>query len=126
MEFTVINVHDDNSGSNNNNNTPATKTKGRRKIKIKKFERDTHLLITFSKRKSGICKKASELVTVTGCEIGFLVFSPAGKVFTSAYPSFNYIVGRYLCQIYNQHQDPPMPYAMEVFRQVKTQQLTNR
>ncbi|CAN0857452.1 Agamous-like MADS-box protein AGL62 [Linum grandiflorum] len=93
---------------------------------MKKIKRDTHLLITFSKRKSGICKKASELVTMTGCEIGFLVFSPAGKVFTFAYPSFNYIVGRYLGQIYNQHQDPPMPYAMEVFRQARTQQLTNR
>ncbi|CAN0857442.1 Agamous-like MADS-box protein AGL62 [Linum grandiflorum] len=93
---------------------------------MKKIERDTHLLITFSKRKSGIYKKVSELVTLTGCEIGFFVFSPADKVFTFAYPSFNYIVGRYLGQIYNQHQDPPMLYAMEVFRQGRTQQLTNR
>ncbi|CAN0918621.1 Agamous-like MADS-box protein AGL61 [Linum grandiflorum] len=93
---------------------------------MKKIERDTHLLITFSKRKSGICKKESELVTLTGCEIGFLVFSPAGKVFTFAYPSFDYIVGRYLGQIYNQHQDPAMDNVIEVFRQTKTQQLTNR
>ncbi|CAN0857458.1 Agamous-like MADS-box protein AGL61 [Linum grandiflorum] len=93
---------------------------------MKKFERDTHLLITFSKRKSGICKKATELVTLTGYEIGFLVFTPAGKVFTFAYPPFDYTVRRYLGQIYNQYQDPHMPYALEVFRQARIRQLINR
>ncbi|CAN0886529.1 Agamous-like MADS-box protein AGL62 [Linum grandiflorum] len=93
---------------------------------MKKIEREAYLLITFSKRKSGICKKASELVTLTRCEIGFLVFSPAGKVFTFAYPSIDYIVRKYLGQVYNQHQDPPIAYAMEVFKQARIQQLTNR
>ncbi|CAN0886521.1 Agamous-like MADS-box protein AGL62 [Linum grandiflorum] len=90
---------------------------------MKKIEKDSNLLITFSKRKSGIGNKASELVTLTCCEIGFWVFSPSDKVFTFAYPSFDYIVRVYFGQIYNQHQDPPMPNAIEVFRQAMTQQL---
>ncbi|CAN0880130.1 Agamous-like MADS-box protein AGL62 [Linum grandiflorum] len=124
MKFTIINIHDYNSINNNNddinNNTPAKKTKGRQTIQMKKIESDTNRLITFSKRRSGIYKKGSELVTLTG------YFSPAGKAFTFAYPSFDYIVTRYLSQLHQQHQDLSMPYAMEVFRHARIQQLTNR
>ncbi|CAN0886501.1 Agamous-like MADS-box protein AGL61 [Linum grandiflorum] len=93
---------------------------------MKKIKKASTLLITFSKRKSGICNKASELVTLTHCEIGVLVFSTSDKVFTFAYPSFDYIVTMYFGQIYNQHQDPPMPNAIELFRKARTQQLSNR
>ncbi|XP_048230875.1 agamous-like MADS-box protein AGL62 isoform X3 [Ricinus communis] len=55
------------------------KTKGRQKIEMKKIENEDDRLITFSKRRSGIYKKASELVTLTGAELAFLVYSPADR-----------------------------------------------
>ncbi|XP_051120419.1 agamous-like MADS-box protein AGL62 [Andrographis paniculata] len=49
---------------------------GRRKIAMQKIEKETNLLVTFSKRRSGVFKKASELCTLTGAEDGVVVFSP--------------------------------------------------
>lgn len=48
----------------------AKKTNGRQKIEIKRIENEDDRLITFSKRKSRTYNKASELVTLTGAEIG--------------------------------------------------------
>ena len=65
----------------------AKKTRGRQKIEMKKIENENDRMIAFSKRRSGIYKKASELVTLTGAEIGIVVFSPSGKLFTFGHPS---------------------------------------
>ncbi|CAN0913687.1 Agamous-like MADS-box protein AGL62 [Linum grandiflorum] len=89
---------------------------------MKKIEKNTDLSISFSKRKSGICKKGNELATLTGCKIGFLAFSPSGKPVTFANPSFDYIVESYLGEIHNQQPDP----LMEVFRHDRIDQFTNR
>ena len=51
----------------------AKKTKGRQKI-----ENEDGRSITFSKRRSGIYKKASELMTLTGSKIAILLFSLLG------------------------------------------------
>ncbi|WCJ25716.1 Agamous-like MADS-box protein AGL61 [Euphorbia peplus] len=72
------------------------KTRGRQKIEMKKIENQDDKLITFSKRRSGVYKKASELVTLTNCQIGFVVYSPAGRPFTFAHPSVEAIVNRFL------------------------------
>ncbi|ESR34578.1 hypothetical protein CICLE_v10006588mg [Citrus x clementina] len=56
----------------------AKKTKGRQKIEMKKIENEGGRLITFSKRRSGIYKKASELMTLTGSKIAILLFSLLG------------------------------------------------
>ncbi|CAN0912424.1 Agamous-like MADS-box protein AGL61 [Linum grandiflorum] len=93
---------------------------------MKKIERDTNLMVTFSKRKLGIYKMANELVTLVGCEMGFLVFSPTGKPFSYAHPSFDHIARRYLGQYHHQHQDPFISYAMEASKQAKIEQLTKR
>ncbi|ESR34593.1 hypothetical protein CICLE_v10006427mg [Citrus x clementina] len=53
----------------------SPKTRGRQKIEIKKIENEDDRMITFSKRRSGIHKKASELVTLTGAEIGIVRIS---------------------------------------------------
>ncbi|EEF42688.1 mads box protein, putative [Ricinus communis] len=71
-------------------------TKGRQKITMKRIENEEDRLITFSKRRSGIYKKASELITLCGAEVGILVFSPAGKPFSFGHPSLESIANRFL------------------------------
>ncbi|KAH9679303.1 Agamous-like MADS-box protein AGL61 [Citrus sinensis] len=51
-------------------------------------------MITFSKRRSGIHKKASELVTLTGAEIGIVVFSPSGKPISFGHPSLEAVANQ--------------------------------
>ncbi|KAI8532585.1 hypothetical protein RHMOL_Rhmol11G0224900 [Rhododendron molle] len=69
---------------------------GRQKIKIAKIEIKNHLQVTFSKRRSGLFKKASELCTLCGVEISIIVFSPAGKVFSFGHPNVDSIVDQFL------------------------------
>ncbi|XP_044468557.1 agamous-like MADS-box protein AGL61 [Mangifera indica] len=64
------------------------KTRGRQKIEMKRIEKEEDRLIIFSKRRSDIYKKTSKLVTLTGAEIGILVFSPLGKAFSFGHPFF--------------------------------------
>ncbi|XP_028753691.1 agamous-like MADS-box protein AGL65 isoform X2 [Neltuma alba] len=52
---------------------------GRVKLKIKKLESLSNRQVTFSKRKSGILKKAKELSILCDIEIALLMFSPTGK-----------------------------------------------
>ncbi|TXG47877.1 hypothetical protein EZV62_027171 [Acer yangbiense] len=74
----------------------SKKTKGKQKIEIKRIEDDNDRLVTFSKRRSGIFKKASEIVTLTGAEIGVIVFSPTGKPYSFGHPSIEAISNRFL------------------------------
>ncbi|XP_019165300.1 PREDICTED: agamous-like MADS-box protein AGL61 [Ipomoea nil] len=69
---------------------------GRQKIKIAKIETKNHLQVTFSKRRSGVFKKASELCTLCGVEIAIIVFSPAGKAFSFGHPNVDPILDRFL------------------------------
>nr|XP_016445596.1 PREDICTED: agamous-like MADS-box protein AGL62 [Nicotiana tabacum] len=74
---------------------------GRQKIKISKIEVKNHLQVTFSKRRSGLFKKASELCTLCGVEIAIIVFSPARKVFSFGHPNVESIVDRFLSRNHN-------------------------
>ncbi|XP_019189899.1 PREDICTED: agamous-like MADS-box protein AGL61 [Ipomoea nil] len=74
---------------------------GRQKIKIEKIEMKNHLQVTFSKRRSGLFKKASELCILCGVEVAIIVFSPAGKVFSFGHPNVELIIDRFLSL--NQH-----------------------
>jgi hypothetical protein len=58
--------------------------KGRRKINIEFIDDKSRRHITFSKRKSGIMKKAYELATLTGTQVLLLVASETGHVYTFA------------------------------------------
>lgn len=75
----------------------ARKSYGRRKIEIKKIEKKTNLHVTFSKRRMGLFKKASELSILCGVDVAVIVQSPAGKIFASAGQGpINSIIDRYL------------------------------
>ena len=73
-------------------------TQGRRKIEMTKIPNKSNLQVTFSKRRSGLFKKASELCTLCGVEIAILVFSPANKPFSFGHPGFDSVADRFLAQ----------------------------
>ncbi|XP_037089069.1 serum response factor-like [Pollicipes pollicipes] len=63
---------------------PVKKTKGRVKIKMEFIDNKLRRYTTFSKRKTGIMKKAYELSTLTGTQVMLLVASETGHVYTFA------------------------------------------
>ncbi|KAI4331983.1 hypothetical protein L6164_016926 [Bauhinia variegata] len=63
-----------------------------RKIEIKKISKENNLQVTFSKRRIGIFKKASELCTLCAAKVAIIIFSPGNKVFSFGPPSVNDLV----------------------------------
>ncbi|XP_055800965.1 agamous-like MADS-box protein AGL61 [Solanum dulcamara] len=71
------------------------KSRGRQKIPMKKIEKQDDLLVSFSKRRSGLYKKASELVFECDVDIGMIFFSPTGNPFSFFHPNIDAIVSRF-------------------------------
>ena len=69
---------------------------GRKKIPIQKIESKQALQVTFSKRRQGLFKKASDLSILCGVPIAVIAFSPAGKPFSFGSPSVYAVLDRYL------------------------------
>lgn len=65
---------------------------GRRKINIEFIENKSRRHVTFSKRKSGLIKKAYELSTLTGTQVLLLVASETGNVYTFATPKLQPLI----------------------------------
>ena len=68
------------------------KTRGRVKIETKFIKHKQRRYTTFSKRKSGLMKKAYELSTLTGAQVMLLVASETGHVYTYATDKFKPIM----------------------------------
>ncbi|KAI3983711.1 hypothetical protein MKX01_001115 [Papaver californicum] len=79
-------------------------SQGRRKIPIKKIESKSNRQVTFSKRRNGLFRKASELSVLCGTEIAVIVFSPAGKAYSFGNPQVDSTVSRFLNSHDNNHQ----------------------
>ncbi|KAK8685204.1 hypothetical protein V6N13_041210 [Hibiscus sabdariffa] len=62
---------------------PSRKGCGRRKIEIKKIEDQRKLWVAFSKRKKGLLSKADRLSRLSGDDIGIIIISEQGRVYTS-------------------------------------------
>lgn len=90
---------------------PGKKTKGRVKIKMEFIENKLRRYTTFSKRKTGIMKKAYELSTLTGTQVMLLVASETGHVYTFAtrklQPMITSDSGKALIQTCLNSPDPP-------------------
>ena len=54
---------------------------GRGKIEIKRIDNATSRQVTFSKRRSGLFKKAKELAILCDAEVGLIVFSSTGRLY---------------------------------------------
>ncbi|XP_018634029.1 agamous-like MADS-box protein AGL62 [Nicotiana tomentosiformis] len=72
------------------------KTRERQKIPMKKIESEDDRYATFSKRRSGLYKKASELVKLCNIDVGIVLFSPTGKPFSIFHPTSQAIIDRFL------------------------------
>ena len=77
-------------------NENQKKSQGKRKIEIKLIGKKTSRQVTFSKRRGGLFKKASELCTLCGAEVAIVTFSGAGKLFTFGHPTAESVIRRYL------------------------------
>lgn len=54
---------------------------GRGKIEIKRIDNATSRQVTFSKRRSGLLKKAKELAILCDAEVGLIVFSSTDRLY---------------------------------------------
>ncbi|XP_070012650.1 agamous-like MADS-box protein AGL62 [Nicotiana sylvestris] len=70
--------------------------KGRQKVDMVKMQNESNLQVTFSKRRAGLFKKASELCTLCGAEIALVVFSPGKKVYSFGHPCVDSVMDRFL------------------------------
>ncbi|WCJ38790.1 MADS-box transcription factor 18 [Euphorbia peplus] len=69
---------------------------GRRKVAIKRIEDKSSRQVTFSKRRTGLMKKARELSILCDVQVGVIVFSTTGKLYHySSHDSLNKIVDKY-------------------------------
>ncbi|KAL3617899.1 hypothetical protein CASFOL_038220 [Castilleja foliolosa] len=70
---------------------------GRVKLQIKKIENTTNRQVTFSKRRSGLVKKAYELSVLCDVDVALILFSPSGRVsIFSGNRSIEEIMERYI------------------------------
>ncbi|RWV87635.1 hypothetical protein GW17_00050334 [Ensete ventricosum] len=63
---------------------------GRGKIEIKKIENPTNRQVTYSKRRTGIMKKAKELTVLCDAQVSIIMFSSTGKFSEYCSPTTEY------------------------------------
>ncbi|CAL5006090.1 unnamed protein product [Urochloa decumbens] len=68
---------------------------GRGKIVIERIENTTTRQVTFSKRRSGLFKKAKELAILCDAEVGLIVFSSTGRLYDFTNTSMKSVIERY-------------------------------
>ncbi|KAH6804520.1 hypothetical protein C2S51_032767 [Perilla frutescens var. frutescens] len=74
----------------------ARQTRGRQKIPMRLIENQDDLYASFSKRRIGVFKKASELSTLCGADVAVVVFSPTDNPFSFFSPNMESVIDRYL------------------------------
>ncbi|OMO81708.1 Transcription factor, MADS-box [Corchorus capsularis] len=100
---------------------------GRQKIAMKKIDKKNNLQVTFSKRRTGLFKKASELSTLCGVDVAIIVFSPANKVFSFGHPNVESTVDRFLTRnpslLHNNNNNNVTHKLVEAHRNANIHQL---
>lgn len=90
----------------------------RQKIQIRKIDNVASRQVTFSKRRRGLFKKATELSTLCDAEIALIVFSSTGKLFQYSSSSMLQIIQRHKLQGLNvdvfEEQIPPVDLPNEI------------
>ncbi|KAG5614211.1 hypothetical protein H5410_014035 [Solanum commersonii] len=72
------------------------KTLGRRKIPLEKIEKEVARYSSFSKRRSCLYKKASELVREFDVNLGIVLSSPSGKPYSFVHPTTDVAIDRFI------------------------------
>ncbi|XP_022881145.1 agamous-like MADS-box protein AGL19 isoform X3 [Olea europaea var. sylvestris] len=73
----------------------------RGKTQMKRIENATSRQVTFSKRRSGLFKKAFELSVLCDAEVALIIFSPGGKLYEFSSSSVNKTIQRYQKDVKN-------------------------
>ncbi|XP_050918189.1 agamous-like MADS-box protein AGL29 [Lathyrus oleraceus] len=68
---------------------------GRRKIEIARVKDSAARQVTFSKRRTGLFKKANELAILCGAQIAIVVLSPGNKPYSFGHPSVDAIASKF-------------------------------
>jgi hypothetical protein len=71
---------------------------GRRKIEIESVKDPNTRQVTFSKRRTGLFKKANELSILCGALVAIVMFSPGNKPYSFGHPGVDVVVAKYLQQ----------------------------
>ncbi|GAU17844.1 hypothetical protein TSUD_329700 [Trifolium subterraneum] len=79
------------------------KSRGRQKLEMKRITNEANMQVTFSKRRSGLFKKASELNTLCGADVVIIIFSPSEKAFSFGQPNSDTVIDRYLSLVPSQN-----------------------
>lgn len=69
---------------------------GRGRVQLKRIENKINRQVTFSKRRSGLLKKAHEISVLCDAEVALMIFSTKGKLFEYATDSWLVIIYQYL------------------------------
>ncbi|GLJ29756.1 hypothetical protein SUGI_0587420 [Cryptomeria japonica] len=68
---------------------------GRGKVVMRRIDNSSSRQVTFSKRRSGLMKKAKELAILCDAQVGLIIFSSTGKLHEYASTSMKSIMTRY-------------------------------
>ncbi|CAI8607022.1 unnamed protein product [Vicia faba] len=74
---------------------------GRPKIEIARIKDSAARQVTFSKRRTGLFKKASELAVLCGAQVAIVVLSPGNKPYSFGHPSVDAIASKYFQKEFN-------------------------
>ncbi|KAF3321012.1 MADS-box transcription factor 23-like protein [Carex littledalei] len=96
---------------------------GRGKIMIKRIDNTTSRQVTFSKRRSGLLKKARELSILCDAVVGLIVFSCTGRLYEFSNASMKAIIDRYVMSK-EEHHPLQNPNSQLKFRQLMGEDLS--
>ncbi|KAL9668128.1 hypothetical protein QQ045_002503 [Rhodiola kirilowii] len=112
--------------SSNNQNQQRKRTRGRQKTQMRLVQREEDRLITFSKRKAGINKKATELCVMCDAQAVFILFSPKGNAFSFGHPDVKSVVNKFLGRDeYPINGDPRVIELIDAHRREKNEELVD-
>ncbi|CAJ1937040.1 unnamed protein product [Sphenostylis stenocarpa] len=87
---------------------------GRRKIDISEVKDANNKQVTFSKRRTGLFKKANELSIMCDAEIAVVMFSPGDKPYSFGHPSVHVVADKFLQQNHASNVEPESSASHEV------------
>ncbi|KAL5543885.1 hypothetical protein UlMin_007669 [Ulmus minor] len=72
---------------------------GRGKVELKRIENQTSRQVTFSKRRTGLLKKACELSVLCDAEVATIVVSPSAKIYQFSSHDMDRTIARYRTEL---------------------------
>ena len=68
---------------------------GRGKIEIRRIENSNNRMVTYTKRRNGIIKKAKEITVLCDAKLSLVIFGTNGKMHEYCSPSTTYVYDIY-------------------------------